>query len=215
MPQTIVKETVVYTLEELKTKDNAAYEKAVEKVQEWNWQGWEPSLVTEDLVSMIEYQFPLFYLQGGSTRKSGQTLFWDTNPYHAEAKGSVNVQAFLEGKKLRNKYRSLWYALKTYGINLDLAVSFEYGVDSDSQYDLHREVEYIDDIESGSPRYVKIGDQIDALIADIDGYVGEVHDAVIKYLRAEEDYRSSREFAIEEAEALEMVFTEEGAIFHG
>lgn len=219
MPELAVVETTVYTLAELEELFGASvHQKAVNKILEYAWEGFEPELVTEDMAYMIGEDFKLFDMdqitQGYYTHKSKELkhrtrphLFWDMNPYSAECKGSVRVYDFMVEKKLRNKYRLLWTILKRNDIHFDAPVAFGKEVDL---YDLQSDIEC--NIECD---YDKLQKQLDGLAGEIDAYVDEIYSFVLKHLRAEDDYRSSEEYAKEEAEALELKFDEDGDIYHG
>lgn len=223
MPTTIVKETTVYTLEELDENFGwNVYEKAIENALTWAWEGFEPSFLTEDLTYMIKEDFPLFEIDKRSYRtvsgKTGYeaTLYWGMNPYSAEAKGTVNVARFMQHFKLCNKYRLVWTLMRKHGLDLDAPVAFGSGRDDDADLsDLQHDIEYCDDTVYKSPRGQKIDAQIEALQAEIEDYVGEIYTKVLEYIRLEDTYRCSDEFAKEEAEAAELTFTEDGDIFHG
>lgn len=221
--QTIVKETTVYSLAELQEQfGERVYEDALSNVYEWVWEGFEPEIVTEDMAYMIGEDYPLFELAQTSYRTgNGKTgyrpdLYWDMNPYSAEAKGSVDVARFMAHFKLRRKYALLHTLMSKYGLNLSAPCSFGSGRSKEVDLsDLQSDIEYEDDTEYQSPRYYKIVEQIDALEKEIEDYIGQIYSFVLKHLRDEEDYRSSEEYAKEEAEAAELQFTESGCIYHG
>lgn len=223
MPQTMVRETQVYTLAELEDSFGySVYEKAIENVITWIWDGLEPEMVTEDLVYVIEEDFPLFEL--GQTRQrvsNGKEfyrpdLWWDMNHHTAEAKGTVAVAHFMIAMKLCNKYRLIWAIMRKHGLDLDAPVAFGSGRNDDADLsDLQSDIEHCDETVYKSPRNQKIEAQIEALEGEIEGYVSEIYSAVLKQLRAENDYRCSEAYAKEEAEAQEFQFTESGRIYHG
>lgn len=222
MPETIVKETTVYTLAELETMGWEVHEKAIENIITWGWEGFEPSFITDDMANMIGEDFPLFEL--GQTRActSGgkdfyrPDLYWNMNPYTAEGIGAVAVARFMTDRKLRNKYRLLWEIMRKHGLDYDAPCAFGSGRSDDCDLsDLRSDIEYCDETTYQSPRERKIEAQIVALEGEIEAYVGEIYSFVLNHLRAEDDYRSSREFAKEEAESLELKFTKSGVIYHG
>lgn len=219
MPETIIEETTVYTLAELETLFGCnIHGKAIENVMEWLWEGFEPEIITEDMAYMIGEDFPLFELgqvRRGYNGKGEMTyrpnLFWEMNPYTAEGKGTVDVVKFMTERKLRNKYRLLWEIMRKHEINLDAPVAFGCGCSDDCDLsDLQSDIEC--NIECDTE---KVQRQITALEGEIEAYVGEIYSFVLKHLRAEDDYRSSREYAKDEAEAQEFKFTESGRIYHG
>lgn len=220
MPSTITKETTVYTLAELETLSWSAHEHAISKIIEWNWQGFEPSNVTEDLVYNLTENFPLFELHqtteryGNGKERKRPYLFWDLDRYTCEAKGDIDIRQYMKAQKLCNKFRALWYAVNTLGCNETIGVSFGNGKDVDL-WDLQRQIDYEDSIAQPSARYDLICKQVEALEKDIQNYVDGVQSAMVKHLRAEADYLSSTQFAKEEAEAMEFKFTEDGDIYHG
>lgn len=224
MPSTIVKETTVYTLAELDENFGwSVHEKALSNIKEYEWEGFEPSFLTEDIVYCISEDFPLFELDQRSYQTvSGKTdyrphLYWGMNPYTAEAKGTVDVARFMRKMKLCGKYALIWAIMRKHGlVNFSAPVAFGSGMsDRADLSDLRSDIEYCDETVYKSPRGLKIEAQIEALEGEIEGYVGEIYSAVIKHIKAEDDYRCSDEFAKEEAEAHELVFTEDGDIFHG
>lgn len=224
MPQTMVKETLVYTLAELQDSFGySVYEKAIDNIMTWVWDGFEPEMVTEDLTWMIGEDFPLFELgqiRRGQNGKGETTyhpnLFWDMDRHTAEAKGTVVVARFMTKRKLCNKYRLLWEIMRKHGLDLDAPVAFGHGRDDDADLsDLHSDAETCDETVYKSPRGVKLEAQINALEGEIEAYVGQIYSAVLKQLRAEYDYRCSEAFAKEEAEAQEFKFTQSGSIYHG
>lgn len=218
MPTTIAKETTVYTLEELEALGWSVHKKAIENILTYEWKGFEPSFLTENIVYSIGEDFPLFEL---NQRREGKTyrpyLFWGMNPYTAEAKGTVDVARFMTQMKLRNKYRLVWEIMRKHGlVNFSAPVAFGSGMSDHADLsDLQSDIEYCDETPYKSERGLKIEAQITALEGEIEGYVGEVYSVVIKHIRLEDDYRSSDEFAKEEAEAHELTFTEDGDIYHG
>lgn len=222
MPEviTVTKETTVYTLAELEALNWSVYEHAIGKVIEWGWEGFEPSNLTEDLVYNLAENFPLFELHQTTERyASGKErkrpyLYWDMNPLSCEAKGDIDIREYMKAEKLCNKFRALWYAVDTLGCNETIGVSFGNGQEVDL-YDLQRQIDYEDSIAQPSARYDLICKQVEALEGDIQNYVDGVQSAIIKQLRAEEDYLSSTQFAKDEAEAMEFRFTEDGDIYHG
>lgn len=222
MPQTMVKETQVYTLAELQDSFGySVYEKAIENVTTWVWDGFEAENVTDDLVYIIGEDFPLFELgqtreRHGNKERYRPNLFWDMDRNTAEAKGAVAVARFMTELKLCNKYRLLWAIMRKHGLDLDAPVAFGSGrADNADLSDLHSNIEYCDETVYKSPRGQKIEAQITALEGEIEGYVTQIYSAVLKQLRAENDYRCSEEFAKEEAESQEFQFTQSGSIYHG
>lgn len=224
MPETIIEETTVYTLAELETLFGCnIHGKAIENVMEWLWEGFEPVIITEDMAYMIGEDFPLFELgqvRRGYNGKGEMTyrpnLFWEMNPYTAEGKGTVDVVKFMTERKLRNKYRLLWEIMTKHGLSTSAPVTFGCGSSDDCDLsDLHSDAETCDDTVYKSPRGLKLEAQVEALEGEIEAYVGEIYSFVLKHLRAEDDYRSSREYAKDEAEAQEFKFTESGRIYHG
>lgn len=221
MPQTIVKETTVYTLAELEALGRSVHEKAIQNVIAYEWQDFEPDFVTEDMATVIECEFPLFKPQQRSYRTmSGKTGYspeieWSTNPNWVRAKGDIDLREYMRAEKLHRKYRALWYAIDVLRLESHVGVSFGYGESPDLE-NLRRDVDYdIDTLKYGSARYWKLHGQIDRLEQDIDNYMSAIKDRLLSNLRAEMDYRCSDEFAKEEAEAHELVFTASGSIYHG
>ena len=207
MPQTMVKETEVYTIEELEAIGWSVHETALQNVREWNWECWEPSQFTDDIKTWLPEEWPLFDLQDS-------TLEWSTNPNWIRGKGSIDLVAYMRHFKLCNKYRALWYALTELRLESYASVSFGFGA-STSLDDLEREIDYdIDGLEHDSPRYVKLMDQLTALERDIDNYMDDIETRLLKNLRAEQDYQYSDEYAKETIEAYELRFTEDGEIYH-
>lgn len=213
MPTIVTKETAVYTLEELEALSWSVHEKAKTKVLEWIWEGFEPSLVTEDMEQWILREYPLFNLHHGK-RRQDQSLFWDMDRLTCEARGDIDIREYMKAEKLCNKFRALWYAVDKLGCNETIGVSFGQGKNVDL-WDLQHQIDYDDDIYDNKPRYGLICKQIEALQTDIQNYVDGVQSAVVKYMRSEADYRSSDEAIKEEIESYEMVFTEEGNIYRG
>lgn len=222
MPITMVRETTVYTLEELEALGWRAHEKAIDNVLQWLWEGFESEFITEDMATVIEMDFTLFECNRRSYRtmsgKTGYTpeIEWSTNPNWVRAKGSVNVARFMRERKLRNKYRLLWEGIKAYfsSISPDASVGFGHGRDGECDLsDLLSDLKYSDWYKG--ERLARLEQQIAALAGEIDSYAGEIESRLLSNLRAEMDYRESEEFAKEEAEAHEFVFTEEGDIYHG
>lgn len=209
MPQTIVKETTVYTLAELDENFSwSVHEKALSNVKEYEWEGWEPSWYTEDITMFIENEFKLFEL-------TQSTLEWGTNPNFVRAKGDIDLREYMKAQKLHIKYRSLWHALTVHGLESSFQVSFGYG-DSTDLHDLERGIDCdIDGLKYDSPRYLKLIGQVRQLEGDIDNYLDGIESRLLGNLRAEIDWRWSDEFAKEEAEAHELVFTEDGELYHG
>lgn len=219
MPSTIVTETVVYTLAELKEAADAGsltelrtYEKAVENTIARLWDWFEPYLVTEDIMYKFEYDFPLIYVE----KKS---LEWYMDTAEISFKGSVPVGAFLTKFNLRNKYRTVWNAMQTFGIDADVPVSFGQTRSRDGNYgycdiyEFRREFDYVDEIFEDKRRYMRVHEQLDRLEVEIADWMDQVHSAFRKYLRAEETWRNSEEYALQEADALEFQFTEEGKFY--
>lgn len=228
MPELMVKETTVYTLAELEELFGASvHQHAIEKICEYEYEGWEPSWFTEDLHEMIKYEFPLFELnqvrQGYYAYNSTQLknsyrpeLYWGMNPYTAEGKGHVAVAEFMRKNKLCNKYRLLWAIMTKYGLDFAAPVAFGHGSSDEVDLsDLESDMEYYDETYQNKPRYAKFQEQLKELADEIDGYVGEIYTKVLSTMRAENDYRWSKEFAKEEAEAHELKFSEDGSIYHG
>lgn len=214
MPQTIVTETVVYTLSELKELDPSAYQDALGNVKEWSWECFEPSIFTGDLKMWIAEDYKSFDLDE-------HTLEWDMDQMWIHAKGHVSVQDFLIEHRLRNKYRLLWSVLKANDIHFDIECSFGYGRNrrGDNGYancgEFQGELDWVDGIADDQARYSKMVAQVDALEKEIEGWMSQIHDRLRETMRAERDGRWEDEYAIEEADALELKFTEEGEIFHG
>lgn len=217
MPQAMTKETTVYTLEELEDLGWDVREKAINNVLHWEWEGFEPSWFTEDLINDMDYHAPLFELQARTRHGKRQKfeLEWDLDHLQISAKGSVDAKRFMCSQKLRNKYRALWYVMSTYGMDQSVGVQFGYGNDGADCEDLMSDIETVEGYEYQSPRWLKVRAQLVCLQDDIDGYIDDLHSKLLKGMRAEWDYRCSEEFAKEEIEALELKFTEEGAIYHG
>lgn len=207
MPQIIVKETTVYTLAELDENFSwSVYEKALANVKEYEWEGWEPSWYTDDITMFIKDEYPLFDL-------SPSTLEWGTNPNFVRAEGDIQLVAYMRYHKLCNKWRALYYALTTYNVRDYVGVSFDKGQDVDL-------ADTADEIAWEMPgdatdRYTLIKAQLTALETDIQNYVDGIESRLLGNLSAEIDWRWSDEFAKEEAEAHEIVFTEDGDIYHG
>lgn len=222
MPTTITKETTVYTLEELDENfDWNVYAKAIDSILLYVWEGWEPEFVTEDMTTVIETEYPLFSCHQRSYRtvsgKTGYTpeIEWSTNPNWVRAKGEIDLRQYMKAQKLDRKWRSLWYAIDVLGLESCVVCSFGYGESPDLE-DLRRGVDYdIDNLKYDSARYWKLHGQIDRLEADIRYYLDGIESHLLRNLRAEMDYRGSEEFAKEEAGALELVFDEDGDIYHG
>lgn len=224
MPQTMVKETEVYTLAELQDSFGySVYEKAIENVLTWSAEGFEPEMVTEDLAYMIGEDFPLFELGQVRREQNGKgevtyrpDLWWDMNHHTAEAKGTVVVARFMTERKLCNKYRLLWEIMRKHDLDLDAPVAFGSGrSDNCDLSDLHSDAETCDETVYKSPRGQKLEAQIDALAGEIEAYVGQIYSAVLKQLRAEYEYQYSETFAKAEVESYELKFTEQGRIYHG
>lgn len=226
MPALMVKETTVYTLAELEeTFGSSVHEKAIDKVLEYAWEGFEPEFVTEDMANMIKEDYPAFeidqvkqgYYSGNKLKQSCRPhLYWDMNPYSAECKGSVAVAKFMTEKKLRNKYRLLWSIMRKHGLDPDAPCSFGTGRSEDADLsDLQSDIEYCEGDRMTDLRLSKIEAQIESLEGEIEDYIGEIYSFVLEHLCAEDEYRSSEEYAKEEAEALELKFTEDGDIYHG
>lgn len=217
MPQVMNKETTVYTLEELETLGWSVREKAINNVLTWEWEGWEPSWFTEDLINDMDYHAPLFELQQRSRRgkHTEYELEWDLDRLWIRAKGSIDAERFMRDQKLRNKYRALWYVMSVYGLDQSVGVQFGYGSDEADCEDLLSDIETVEGYEYQSPRWLKVQAQLVCLQDDIDGYVEMLHSALLKNMRAEYDYRCSEEFVKEEIEAHEFKFTEDGDIYHG
>lgn len=220
--QVLVKETTVYTLAELQEQfGERIYDKAIDNIISQEWECFEPEIITEDMAYCIGEDFPLFEMaqsriRTGSKDRHRPHLYWDMNPYSAECKGTVDVERFMRANKLRRKYALLAAIMRKYGLNQEVGVGFGIGSAGDCDLsDLVSEIEYESDIDYDKPRYAKLLAQIEGLQADIDNYVSNIYSWVLKYLREEEKYRSSEEYAKEEAEALELQFTEEGRIYHG
>lgn len=215
----MVKETEVYTLAELKALDDGSYETAIEKVTELMSEWFEPSTYTEDMEYTIEYDFPLFELFKGSGKDKwrNQTLFWGMNPNHVEFEGDIEIKRFMTERKLRNKYRSLWYVINTYFAFPSVGVSYGKGrditledIESDVIY--HLELTYA---QQSEPRFTKIEAQLRAMEGELEDYVGEIASKLLEDMRLEEKYRWSEEYAVEEADVHEFKFTEDGKIYHG
>lgn len=206
MPQTIVKETTVYTLEELEALGWQVHEKALQNAREWAWEIWEPQWYTEDITYFIEEEFKLFDLDTKS-------LEWSTNPNWIKAKGDVNLVDFMRDQKLCNKYRSLFYAITQLGCESVVLATFGNGVTVDME-SLDRDIDYLDEVEYQSPRYFRLKQQMVDLRDDISTYVDNMWTRLLKNLRAELDYRSGDEYAKETIEANEIVFTAEGVIYY-
>lgn len=220
MPELAVVETTVYTLAELEELFGASvHEKAVNKVLEWAWEGFEPEFVTEDIAYMIGEDFKCFDMDQCKQGRNGKGettyrphLFWGMNPYSAECTGSVRVYQFMIDKKLRRKYALLWAIIKKWDIHHDAAVAFGKDVDLD---DLLSDIESYDDTDYKPKRYANVQAQLKGLEGDIYDYVNEIYSFVLNHLRAEDDYRSSEEYAKDEAESMELKFEEDGSIYHG
>lgn len=207
MPELIVRETTVYTLEELKELFPHAYDKAIEKVIMRSWEGWEPQWYSDDIEQYVKSEFPTFYMERTS-------LEWSTNPNWIHGKGSINVAGYMRSQKLCNAYRSLWSIMRTHELNADVPVNFGFGYGQQVDMgDLYDEVNYFVDYDSA--RYRKICDEIDRLRANIHKYMDSIEDRLLSNLSAEIDYQWSDEKAVEDAEIHEFKFTEEGEIFHG
>lgn len=221
MPTTVVKETTVYTLEELEALNWTVHNKAVNKVLEWCWEGFEPEFITDDMATVMETDFPLFKCHQRSYRtmsgKTGYTpeIEWSTNPNWVRAKGDIDLRQYMKAEKLHTKYRALWYAIDVLRLESTVGVSFGYR-ESVSLSDLERDIDYeIEGLKYESPRYNKLISQVRALEGDIDNYLHGIQYRLLNNLRLEMDYRSSEEYAKEEIEANEIRFTEHGNIYHG
>lgn len=218
MSTVMVKETTVYTLSELKERFGASvYDHAIDQVlgQEWEW--FEPSVVTEDLEYMIKEDFPLFELDRATERyANGKShdrpyLYWDMDRLSCEARGTVAVAQFMTEMKLRKRFRLLWSIMSKHGIDGTASTAFGSGRrDNVDLSDLFDELVYADETPYRSQREKAIDIQINDLEAEIESYTGKIYSFVLQHLRAEHSYRCSEEFAVEEAEAHEWTFTEEG-----
>lgn len=206
MPQTMIEETTVYTIEELEALGWSVHETAMIKVREWNWESWEPSFYSDDVKSFIGEEFSLFYLED-------HTLEWSTDPNWIHGKGSIDILPFMKAHKLCNKFRSLWYLIRTEGIHVDAPTCFGFGYDLQTDLsDLRDETEYF--VTYNSARYWKIDGEINRLRCLIDAYMDEMETRLLKNLRAEVDYQYSDEYAKETIESYELRFTEDGEIYH-
>lgn len=219
MPTTMVRETTVFTLAELKALDDGTYETAIEKIQTLCWEWFEPDTYTEDLEYQLDENFPVFELTKGSGKERwrGQTLFWDMDRMTVEFEGDIDIKRFMTERKLRNKYRSLWYVLDTYFVSPSIGVSYGKGRDiilDDIRYDTvyHLELTYA---QENQPRYTKIEAQITAMENELEDYVGEIASKLRENMRLEQKWRWSEEYAVEEADVHEFKFTEDGKIYHG
>lgn len=208
MPTTHVRETTVYTLAELEALGWSVHEKAIQQLIEWSWEGWEPSFYSDDVAYFVKYEYKLFDMQRTS-------LEWSTNPNWIKAKGDIDLVDYMKDQKLCNKLRSLYYALTVHGLETCIGVSFGMGEDVDLN-DVERGIDYdIDGLKYDSPRYLKLMDQLKELAKDIDNYMGAIEDRLLSNLRKEIDWQCSEEKAKEDAESHELVFTEDGDIYHG
>lgn len=206
MPQTMIEETTVYTIEELEALGWSVHETAMIKVREWNWESWEPSFYSDDVRSFIGEEFSLFYLEDSS-------LEWSTNPNWIHGKGSIDILPFMKAQKLCNKYRALYYAISFYCLDMSIATAFGCYVE-DNWYELEREIRWTDDIARNKKRLALIQGQLEALQGDVEAYMDEMGTRLLKNLRAEVDYQYSDEYAKETIESYELRFTEDGDICH-
>lgn len=221
MPTTMTKEKTVYTFDELDEHfDWSVQEKAIQNVLTWEWEGFEPEFITEDMATVIETEYPLFKCHQRSYRTmSGKTGYspvieWDTNPNQVRARGDIDLRQYMKAQKLHTKYRALWYAIDVLRLESYVGVSFGHG-ESVDLHDLERCIDWdIDGLTQGSPRYNKLIEQLRALECDITNYLNGIASHLLKNLRAEMNWRCSDEFAKEEIEAHEFVFTEDGDIYH-
>lgn len=207
MPQTMVKETTTYTLEELEALSWNVHKKALQKVREWNWESWEPQFYTDDIKSFIGEEYPLFDL-------TERTLEWSTNPTWIEAEGDIDIYAYMRHFGLHRKYVSLWYALNNLTSEKYIGVKFGNGISIDV-HELRLDIDYIDDLEYQSPRYVKLQAQVTAVADHMENYIDGMSSKLLSNLSAEEDYQGSDEYAKETIEAYELRFTEDGDIYRG
>lgn len=207
MPELIVEETIVYTLEELKEWFPCAYDTAIQNVNEWSWEGWEPQWYSDDIEQYVKSEFPTFYMERTS-------LEWSTNPNWIHAKGSINVAEYMKSQKLCNTYRSLWSIMRIHELNADVPVNFGFSyAEQVDMGDLFDEVDYF--VTYNSARHKKIEGEIVRLRFHIHEYMDSIEDRLLSNLSAEIDYQWSDEKAVEDADAYELKFTEEGDIFHG
>lgn len=208
--QVITKTIEAYTLEELKAFDDngSAYDDAIETVKNWvdddcDW----PQFMTEDLNMWLEEEKPV-----AEVTMSG----WDFDRGYAHVKGDIDIAAFMKANKLNGKYRALAYAIK----HLDCFPS-AFGFDTDRQRDqddrfseqmidgLYRNT-YMEEEEPA--RYKMIEGQIEAIGKLIDSYISGLESKTLKNICDEVKYRGSDEYALQEIEAQEFLFTKEGKI---
>lgn len=211
--KTLTKTVEAYTLEELKDLDDRgrAYDKALEAVKVWaNDDGGDHcTWITECLNMILDQEEPV-----ADVSMDG----WDYDRNNAEITGYIHVGEFMAANKLNGKYRAFAYGIKTWREEVfDTYFSF----DTDKQHDfddlfvdefLPDLERYTDLKEDDRRRFDLIASQIAAVGKAIDTYISMLVGKVKEQMRAEIEYRYSDEFAKEEAEAHEHLFTENGAL---
>lgn len=202
MPQTIVKTTTVYSLEELEALGWHVYQDAISNVITWGWEGFEPSWYSDDIKTLFEEEYPQFYLHENS-------LEWDMDRTSISFQGTIDLLALMRHLKLCNKYRSFFYGMND--LRLERSVVAKVGRDIDF-HDVIRDIEcYIE----RKPQQERMVEQAEAFASDVQDWFNGIYGRLKNYLRAEYDYRNSAEYAKEEAEANELKFTEAGTLYRG
>jgi hypothetical protein len=210
----VIEAEATYTLAQLKDLEldpnseveRGAYETAIEKVLNWLGDDWDRcQFLTEDLTS---------YLEQESELEDAKVTQWDYDRSTLEFEGDINVHHFMESRKLRNKYRALYYAMDQIGC-FDTYISFQtdkwrYKHDwllEPWENDLDK---YTDLYDDDRPRYDKILAQLKEVSKLIEDYISEWHSTLFKMMTAEVEYWYSSEYATEEAEVHELRFDASG-----
>lgn len=231
MPTTLVKETTVYTLEELEEYNYSAYEKAIQKILELAWESsydrwtWE----VESLVDWVDSESLLGIVKKSRFNSKGKQYYepifhFNTYPYSLEFEGYINLENFMLREKGRKDkplyliYKSLYHGFTKLNIQND--ANFKVTGSNDDPY-FEESIGDIEDTiiacykdrEITAQQKDKMLDQLSEISNLVWAYVDEWHSKLLKAIREQDSYWNSEEFAKEEAEAVELRFTEDGRIY--
>ena len=218
--QTHVVETTVYTLEELKAMHPEAYDKAIQNTLTWanEWPHLNTDLTEQLTESITYYGEPV--VTGGTVTEWGH--------YRGELKFEyeIDLVALLRKEKLAAKYRSLYNFLTSPELGVSSTVNGKterryrdsYPVDNSIFDDLYGEIDYLyGNYNNATPdeaRHKRLCGQVALLESSVQEWVQHVGRELWRMIGAQIDYWYSDEFAVEEAEAQELEYTEEGELYH-
>jgi len=210
MAQTMIRETVVYTIDELKEHDSRAYQKAIEKLSEMEGADFEyhSEYVIEDAkaigalfgIDIRNVYYSGFWSQGDGAQFVG-TYSYEKGGVKAVTKyvGGTDAEVIRIARELQGIQKEHFYQLRA-DVTSSGRYSHEYATD----------IEVTDDRDTWETTYTVSRDTEDTVKDLLRDFMRWIY----RRLEAEYDYRTSEEYVVEDARETEMVFDGEGRIYY-